>query len=268
MSPTSSEPRLQGSGNSRWSANGATTSPGPWKPLNAPLTLWPSEHSDTRSPHREATLNISSPPSTEHLSFTPFLSCSGWGLKTLILGPTFLLSWFPLLYPYRRPFPNQKRWPRWNQAASLAPLLPLRPLSADRWCPVPPEGWWCQSSPTPQSAAPEARQLGAPGLCGPTQGVTVEFPGPPPTACPEEPAVCPAGIQRGATLELLSLTSAEQFLISSEWNGRHYIRGAFLTMTVTLSVGDITPPWGKCNNIWWCVSSTGSNIWGWLWGCI
>lgn len=62
------------------STNGTTASPGPWKPLIAPLTLWPSEHSDTRSPHREATLNTPSPPLTVHLSFSPFLPAlaEGW----------------------------------------------------------------------------------------------------------------------------------------------------------------------------------------------
>lgn len=76
--------------------SGTTASPGPWKPLITPLTLWTSEHCDIRSPHREATLNI--PPS---LTLHPFclLSGSGWGLKTLILRPTFWLSWFPLHYP-------------------------------------------------------------------------------------------------------------------------------------------------------------------------
>lgn len=47
------------------------------------------------------------------------------------------------------------------------------------------------------------RQRGAPGPCGPTQGVTAEYPGLPPTACPEEPAVCPVEIQEGGTLEPL-----------------------------------------------------------------
>lgn len=162
------------------------------------------------SPHREATLNIPSPPPTGLLSLP---SCSGWGLKTLILGPTFLLSWFPLLYPYRIPLPNQKGDQGEIRRLSLAPLLPLRPLSAGRWYPVPPEGWWCWSSPTPQSAAPEVRQLGAPGLCGPMRGVTVVFPGLPPMACPEEPAVCPVEVQRRGNLELLSLICLEQFLI-------------------------------------------------------
>lgn len=62
------------------STKGTTASPGPWKPLIAPLTLWPSEHSDTRSPHREATLNTPSPPLTVHLSFSPFLPAlaEGW----------------------------------------------------------------------------------------------------------------------------------------------------------------------------------------------
>lgn len=79
-----------GSRNSQWSRNGTTTSPGPRKPQIAPLTLWPSELSDMRGPHREATLKT--PPLTLHPYYLP--SGSGWGLKTLILGPTFCLSWF------------------------------------------------------------------------------------------------------------------------------------------------------------------------------
>ena len=39
MSTTSSEPWLKSSGSSQWSVNGTTTSPGPWKPLIAALTL-------------------------------------------------------------------------------------------------------------------------------------------------------------------------------------------------------------------------------------
>lgn len=189
-----------GSRNSQWSFNGTTTSPGPWKPLIAPLTLWPPVLSDMRGPHREATLKTPS-PLTLHPYNLP--SGSGWGLKTLILGPTFCLSWLSLLYPCWIPFPNRKSWPRWNRVTWLAPFLPLRPLSAGRWCPGPPEGWWCSSSPTPQSVGPEVRQRGAPGPCGPRQGVTAEYPGLPPMACPEEPAVCPVKIQKETTLELL-----------------------------------------------------------------
>lgn len=182
------------SGNSQWSLNGTTTSPGPWKPLVAPLTLWPSEHSDMRRPHREATLKTPL-ALTLHPSFPLWLR-----VEDFDLGPTAFLGFF-LLYPYWISFPNQKSWPRWNQVTRLAPFLPLRPLSAGRWYPAPPEGWWCSPSPTHG-----VRRRGAPGPCGPMRGVTAEYPGLPPMACPKDPAVCPVKIQQKGTLELLFLS--------------------------------------------------------------
>lgn len=109
MLTTSSEPRLKVSGNSQWSINGTTTSPGPWKPLVAPPSLCPSEHSAVRYSKSTQRSYIKHP-------MTPFLplslpSWSDWGFEDIDSGTyvlAFSLSWFPLLYPYRIPFPNQK----------------------------------------------------------------------------------------------------------------------------------------------------------------
>lgn len=156
MSTTSSEPRLRGSGNSQWSIDGTIASPGPWKPPIAPLTLWPSEHSDTRCFKSTQRSYIKHPINTSTSPSLPSFLLLAEGLKTLIQGPTFSLSWFRLLYPYRIPFLNQNggqgeiRWLRkppsfpsdlclqvndvlTHQRNGGAGLLPLHRVQLQRW---------------------------------------------------------------------------------------------------------------------------------------
>lgn len=144
MSTTSSEPRLKVSGNSQWSVNGTKASPGPWKPLIAPLTLWPSEHSDTRcfKSTQRSYIKTSHHHHNLHSSILLSLpSCSGWGFEDIDSGTNFLTFLASSTLSIQDPIPKPKRWPRWNQVASLAPFLPLRLLSAGQWCPAPQEGW-------------------------------------------------------------------------------------------------------------------------------
>ncbi len=180
--------------------------------LHQPFDLQSTLTRDALSPHREATLNIPSPsPPPLLLSPSFLLWLRVW--RHWFWDQLSLLSWFPLLYPYRIPLPKTKKVTK-VKSGSLASLPPpLRLQSAGRWCPVPPEGWWLRSSPTPQSAAPEVRQLGAPGLYEPTQGVTEGSLGLPPMASPLYPAVCPVEIKTTATLKLVSPISNEQFMI-------------------------------------------------------
>lgn len=124
MSTTSSEPRMKGSGNSQWSVNGSIASPGPWKPLIAPLTLWPLEHSDERcfkstqrSYIKHPIISTSTPPSLP--SFLLWLRVwRHWFWDQLFF--TFLVS---STLSAQDTFPKPKKWPRWNQAA-LASLPP------------------------------------------------------------------------------------------------------------------------------------------------